>query len=125
MGTSRPLPLLLCITLSGCSNEVPPFEDCVAPLSHYCVGADQLQADCPELAMPSNVVPCGPYEVTPTRAGTSTSRHYFLDGEHVATMWGSDEQEYCSGRSYTQWFGEVLHCTPEEDVDTGAYTYGY
>lgn len=107
----------------GCSTDdeeaTRTADNCVFPLDSYCVGGDPPDAECPPKGKPSNVIPCGPYEVTPTRADTSTVAHYFLDGEHVATVWGSDIDEFCGG-SYSMWFGEIIDCEPEYP-DTGAY----
>ncbi len=102
------------LALFACNDPAPPPSTTAsaacepAPLAAWCHGPEG-PADC-EPAPYEDLLPCDDYEVNTDAPSTGTTTHYFLDGEHVATSWSSDENEYCDGQSYVQWFGEEVDC---------------
>ena len=67
-------------------------------------------------------VPCGAFDEVSSGAGVQGVNHYFLDGEHVATLFWSDVVSICtepvSPGSVTSpnsgatpyWYGQVIDC---------------
>ena len=102
--------IALLIAAVACGDEAEEVEGCgPQPLDTWCSWpAPDGGCAPPPLDAP---LPCGRYDVSTDGPGTTTTTHYFLDGEHVATVFGTDVEEYCG--SYDLWFGEPIDCTIE------------
>ncbi len=107
-----------CVWLAAAACDV--LTPCQEPLELWCIhseddegpvfpeGVDAADVECAPPDIASQPAACGDHEEHVFSLGFASTSHYFLDGEHVATRYGTDVNTYCGGFDF--WYGKPVEC---------------